>query len=311
MLFRSMAALAVAVLVSSTASAGAIGSAELTLTDVRFLVLDSGSFRTATAGFGADAVANGNDFRLRNAGTSAEQEINFDGNYAYQGGSVDIDADGVLSTTGVGFGPASQFLGDMTPGSEDFIRTEMGFGGSFIDIDGLVGGSLTSPANGRTFADFNVNTPGMSGDADVTIANTSIARFLVAEDSVARIAFKATLDMSLFDDGNPFGFLTSASSGLTLSLTGVGPGYGIAAGNPLTAFTRTITVGPNQSASVSEFLDFESDDIFLAAGQTYTLTLSQSVGVAVSQIPEPSSLAIFGVMGIAGLAVGRRKLKKS
>lgn len=321
MLFRSMAALAVAVLVSSTASAGAIGSSSLSLSGIRLVIVDQDDnfVRVVTGGFGNPTLPTsssfGKDLRVTGSNSQSEQTVQLSG-FGFDNtlAEVNISGSGVITQADGGFNPAPIMVGDGGgPSGPNYVRTDSEFGGAFIDIAGLSGpGSPLAPeAFGNTFADFNVDLAGVTGGGNVYITNTSQASFIPSSQLRARVEFDAELDLFLSDSGSPPNFLTTAESGLTLALTGTGGNIAIANSEANDLLTESISVANGGTASLSRTVNFRSETFNLLAGVSYTFQLTQSSTVNISQVPEPSSLAIFGVMGVAGLAVGRRKLKKS
>jgi hypothetical protein len=72
------------------------------------------------------------------------------------------------------------------------------------------------------------------------------------------------------------------------------------------AFFNTIFPGANDNYENRNIAGYNSGDFLLKAGSAYSLNISQTTSTNISLVPEPTSIAIFG-LGLLGLAGAARR----
>jgi len=321
MFYRILAITAFVMSSSSVCSAGVVGSSLLDLENIIINKVTAGGAIIAPV-TGRFTGGGGTDIRILNSATSAVNSAELSGF-----GSMTTETEVSVSS---GFGinvagpmnPAFAYSGSgvgsavFTPApdfaslSPDYTRSDSIFGNSFVDLagDNFPFNSLALGGFAATYADFAVDTAGLQGGAISNVTNTSIVNFTATSNFKARIDFDALVALALSDTGIPNDFLTRATSSfsLTLSGTGIGPGFGL--GDAQGALNQSIFLagGPGV-ASYFTSGSFSSGIFDVVAGGTYTLTINQTSSVSIGQVPEPGSLAVFGVLGTVGLIVARKR----
>lgn len=323
------------------AQAGVIGSSELTLSNIKFMKAPVGANPPAnvTGGFGNATTA---DFRISSITTSSA-------NLAYLSGvgglfnseNLAIGADGAASggvLVGGNVGPnfsapaayvgpgATPAAGNRDPLSPDYVRSDSVFGGSFVQLINPAtssAGNLNLPfgGNGTTYADFGVDTAGLTGNADSTIDTkaSAIVRidFNANTTFTGSFSFDARSIIALMATGglNP-AYAQSASTSLSVTLAGVGANFSTGTADKPNAVNAVINLtGPGSNSYDSGLVSFNTGNLTFTEGVTYSLTILQNSAVAFNPVgravPEPASLAIFGCICVVGAIGGRRRFKKS
>ncbi|MCD0458901.1 PEP-CTERM sorting domain-containing protein [Roseiconus lacunae] len=287
---------------ASTASAGVMGHSILSLSNIR--VINTSDNSVLTASFLGDASA---DIQATTSTTSATNRA-----------SLSTAVPSSVTTTGTAFVAGGGIIippvqaADAVAGSlaGDYLRSQSMYGGSFVDItDPGPYALIPTPAAATTQADFNVDNLGALGGASSNVTNTSSFNFIATSDITARLEFDAMVDMLLTDAFAPVNFYSSARTSFSVTLSESGatvPGFGGAeAESDLNQF---ISIPPSGSPATVLISDsYQSIDFDLTAGSFYTLTINQTASVTVGVVPEPSSFAAFGVLGLVTTVVRRRK----
>jgi|GEM_PF-6464894 len=138
---------------------------------------------------------------------------------------------------------------------------------------------------------------------DLAVASiTSNSALTAARNLSVRAVFsvQAMLSISSFLPSGPIGF-GSASTLLTFGLSGTA--------TPLTiAPPAMYNLSLGGFGSVTSPITAYTTNVFnLVNGTTYGLTASQSSRAAFTSVPEPASICIFGLLGVAGFVRARRR----
>ncbi len=185
-----------------------------------------------------------------------------------------------------GFGPSTPY---------SFARGDTLGSGSTI-VDGTVSTS--------TLAELN-SLGSVSGEANGNLVNTNTFAVYVNDEGQYRLGFTANLAMQTSGDGyaaNSFGItaIQSQTNGSTVGL----PTDDAEWNQTLERLNRTLNV----PGTVSESGDFFTAAVTLQSGPIAVFTVSQnSTAGANNVVPEPSSIAIFGLMSVGSLAALRRR----
>jgi hypothetical protein len=173
----------------------------------------------------------------------------------------------------------------------------------------ITGNIFTGGANGRTSG--SVGVYGVStADANSQILNNLAASFAFSttENGFAKIDFSWFLDtyVSVFDQGGE----GVADWALSISLKETGCGFSC---NTLFNFNLSnLPVQTGTQNTIGDLWDQEAGDtvnsefLALTAGTRYELQISQNSNAAALSVPEPTSIAIFG-LGLLGLAGAARR----
>lgn len=150
----------------------------------------------------------------------------------------------------------------------------------------IIGGSISA----STLAE--VNTLSLDGYANGNVGGSSQFKVNIGQTGSYRLAFDASLSMQTTTGG-------TATSELTVQINGGLP--------PITyqpaALNRTISGNTNVNLGT---LSYFTDATVLGTGFTF-FTITQNSTVSASVVPEPSSIAIFGLMSVGSLAAWRRR----
>ncbi|WP_436715017.1 PEP-CTERM sorting domain-containing protein [Roseiconus lacunae] len=298
---------------ASTASAGVMGHSILSLSNI--VVRDANTNQILTGSFQGGPQA---DVTINGAFTTAPNTVSLGGtSVSTQGGAALLP--GVLvPQPGTAFDPVSGTFTSptaiVTSGTSS-MEANSSFGGSFVEVDPALPG-LPTGGFATTSAEFDVDVLGLTGAANANIRNTSNFDFTTGNfggspagstrDVV--LTFTATVDLLLTDDFAPVNFYSAASTNLGITLNGstvFGPATGSSAvPGDLTQF---ISIPPSASPGVINFTDDYSIAITLESDTSYSLNFNQTASVVVGVVPEPSSFAAFGVLGLVTTVVRRRK----
>jgi hypothetical protein len=213
----------------------------------------------------------------------------------------------LVAYSGSGVAPAeNDFAAAVSPQA---VRADSTYSGSFVDLSADVTPAVAAIAVGAsatTLADFDVNVGMLTGSAGAAVRNTSQFDFVANQTVTARIDFTELIALSLADYPPPGpAYATRAATAFTITLTQVGAG----GGNILTYLSDHVITGPNATFN-SGPTAVSTGTFTLQAGNFYTLDVSQSSTVSVTPVPEPTSMAIFGLMGV-GAVVARRRRKNA
>ncbi|MFN9712222.1 MAG: PEP-CTERM sorting domain-containing protein [Planctomycetota bacterium] len=151
----------------------------------------------------------------------------------------------------------------------------------------IIGGSISA----STLAE--VNTLSLDGYANGNVGGSSTFRVNIGQAGSYRLAFDASLTMQTTEGG-------TATSQLSVSITG-----GTGGDYPYFAPDMNRTISGNSSVSTGT-LSYFTDATVLSTGFR-NFTIEQNSTVSASVIPEPSSIAIFGLMSVGSLAAWRRR----
>jgi len=175
----------------------------------------------------------------------------------------------------------------------------------------IIGNIFAGGANGSTSGSVGVYGTS-SADANSQIINNLEASFTFGPtvDGFAQIDFSWFLDtyVSVFDEGGE----GVADWGLNISLKETDCGFSC---NTLYDFNLGSILGVSQTGtknSVGDLWDESTGNtessamLALTAGTIYELQISQSSNAAALSVPEPTSIAIFG-LGLLGLAGAARR----
>ena len=126
------------------------------------------------------------------------------------------------------------------------------------------------------------------------LSATNSFSFMAFETGDYRIAFEAGFSMQTIGDG-------TGSVGMSITVNGVNPPI---AYQPLALNPQSIS--GNSSVTLSNtFFATPVTSISQYSFVTFNITQFSTVGTAV--VPEPSSIAIFGLMSVGSLAAWRRR----
>lgn len=320
----------IAVGISTTASAGIQGSALLSLSNIK--VVDASDDSVITGSFDqstTSADAGGDFVKISSALTNSLSEV--------RRGATTVDtSQTTLSIIGVTGGSVVTVVGDGSPAyvgtngsptdddftidvTDDYIRADTVFGGSFVDlVEASIGGSggavpvLPAPATGgfgTTYADMNIaalEPLNNSGDANI-VNNSSQIRFQASSDLTVRLDFDATSAMFLAHVGTPnLGGVASTALQITINEVFSGGSNGLTPS--FSELNQKISLSPLNAgpASYSITDSFSTEEFELRTGSTYEITINQSAFI--QAVPEPSSLSVLGVLCLVG-GFGRRRRK--
>jgi len=315
----SLAVAAICAIAATTAHAGHTGSA---LRDIVGLtVIDTATNSAVTADFDSDQNL-GSQLFVSSSTTTGTNKTVFSG----QPDDSNLGSTTILATTnggaivpeggafppfepevaysGTGTAPADNAFGTAT--DQESTRSDSTYSGSFVDLsnDGVLGGVITTGANATTLSDFNVLNANLEGSADSSVRNASIFDFIAGTNITARIDYIDNVALSLVDYA-PAGpaYTTFAETAFSITITESGPG-----GSVVLSYTNDYSIVGGDAAINVTSSAVSTGTFDLVAGRAYTLTINQSSDAGFGVVPEPTSLAIFGLMG-AGAMVSRRRRK--
>jgi len=186
------------------------------------------------------------------------------------------------------------------------------------------GNALNGTSSGFTLAESSLHgVPSGNASSNGNIYNEfeALFRFNGAQDANVNFTLDYVLDMAsviapavAFDD--LITATTTAFANFTVTLSQV-----TGAGNVEMekweivdetvsgrdgAFFNTIFPGANDNFENRNVAGYNSGDFLLEAGSAYSLNISQTTSTNISLVPEPTSIAIFG-LGLLGLAGAARR----
>ncbi len=312
----SLFAFCAVVAISSFAQAGVMGHAILDISNLKLTILSGPGTtpRTATGSIQnlAAPIADISVSSVTTDATNTSSLTGFANGLATGGFSAQRSflLNGVPTINGpfdAGAAVSGNLLGDYT-------RSDSSFGGSWVDFstDPYLN-SVVTGASANTTADFSVGTAGLLGSAATSVTNNSSLKFSVSQDVTARLDWTGVVDLLLSDSGTPPNFLTKATTSFSLAITQTSNGQGVALGNVTADLNRSIQLPPGTSPKSSNNgpnpVAYQTNVFTLVAGASYTLSINQTSSIEISQVPEPASCAVFGLLGVGALVVARRNRK--
>jgi hypothetical protein len=150
----------------------------------------------------------------------------------------------------------------------------------------IIGGSIAT----STLAE--VSTLSLDGYANGNVGGSSTFKVNIGQTGSYRLAFDASLTMQTTTGG-------TASSQVGVQING---GVPFITYEPA-ALNQSISGNSNVNTGT---LSYFTDATVLGTGFTY-FTITQNSTVSASVVPEPSSIAIFGLMSVGSLAAWRRR----
>jgi len=308
----SLAVAAICAVAATTAHAGIQGSALQTVSGLTIRNVDANRTLTATAEFQGGPPA---DVRVASATTVATNSAQLSGYTSVEegGGAIVSDTD-AFNPGGVTLQVQDAdiaYLGDLATADEPVndafadlvdsngIQSDSSFGGAPVDFQDTPLAGLTSPASATTFANFNIFDPNLAGTAGGDVNNTTETKLVALSTVEIEISFNHLVELSLQDYAPDDQYRGYATTSLTITLTNSSGFNGV---NEV--FTVSSFDSPDNVFSLNTPVVL--DPVTLVAGTTYTLTISQRSEVGFGVVPEPTSMAIFGLMG-AGAVVSRRR----
>jgi hypothetical protein len=289
---RSFAFLIVSLICASTAQAGIYASAFLKIEN--FKITAGGS--DLVSGFSPGlTIKDATAFASLEGFTSVENKTNFTG----------IDA--TVASIGTAVADNS-FPNPPSSISAPFAFSDTAGSGSI-----WVGSGATATVQSALGVDAGSPLVGL------TTSNAALTefQFQLTEAKTIRFDFDALLDVQLANALSAPPLLVSANASFVVDISGTGGGaagfgYSTSEDANFNALTFTgLTLGsPGIVAGPQVNGPFTSGDIFLQAG-FYSLSLSQSSQASLSVVPEPTSIAIFSVLGISGFVARRKKALRS
>jgi hypothetical protein len=156
----------------------------------------------------------------------------------------------------------------------------------------IIGGSVST----ATLAELN-DLAGVSGLANGNVGGTSIFQVNVNQGGQYRLAFTGNLGMVTEGIGEATNSFRVQVNQSKTDGTAVSVDYAPTELNRSISGTNTVTVSQN----------FFSPTVTLQAGPIATFTLTQNSTASAEVIPEPSSIAIFGLMSAGSLMAWRRR----
>lgn len=155
----------------------------------------------------------------------------------------------------------------------------------------IIGGSLAT----STLAELNA-LGADSGLANGNVGGTSIFQVNVSQAGSYRLAFDGNLAMQTSGDG-------FATNSFRVQVNQSQTGGSVSIDYADAALNRSV----NGANSVNVSSSFFSPSVTLEAGPIATFTITQNSTAGATVIPEPSSIAIFGLMSLGSLAAWRRR----
>jgi hypothetical protein len=267
--------------VSSQVSAAAFGSSILNSSNLRLQYLSGGSWVNATT----------TQATVFNTTILSQSSATLGGSSTSSGIVLGLDAPQSFVSSDFGL-PANQ-------GSAPLVSyTNPGMGlntsGSFAigDTNGsgttVIGGSLSS----STLAELNT-LGALTGTANGNVGGTSIFQVVVNQSGQYRLAYDAGLNMQTSGEGTAESeFRVQINQGL-VSIDSADPLL-----NTSISGNTTLSFGPQ---------NFFTSTAALTGGGIATFTITQNSTVGAAVIPEPSSMAIFGLMSVGSFLAWRRR----
>jgi len=186
----------------------------------------------------------------------------------------------------------------------------------------LVGNAIGGASSGFTIAESSIaNVPSGNASSDGSITNEFEAAFLATTTASANFSMDYVLDMAsvitpdiAFDD--LITATTSAWATLTVSIKNLTDNVDVGVWSIVNetisgrdgALFNTVLPGSNEEYASANVDGFNSGNFLLEQNKAYSLNITQTTGTITSLVPEPTSLAVFG-LGLLGLAGVARKRK--
>ncbi len=267
--------------VTSQASAAAFGSSIMNTSNLRLQYFNGSSWVNATNAQGAvfgSAVTSQSSATLGTLNQASGLLPGLNATQSFVSPTITAPLEqSVLPLTGLGPSTLNSFARGDTFGSGNTI----------------IGGSLST----STLAELN-SLGTVTGLATGNLSNVSIFTVNIAQFGEYRLAFDANLAMQTTGDGfatNSFGVSVSQSQTT---------GNTVSKDDNDASLNRSI----NGSSTVNVSSSFFSTAVSLEAGQLATFKITQNTTAGANNVvPEPSSMAIFGLMSAGSFLAWRRR----
>ncbi len=276
--FVAVFALIVSVVAASAAQAGVYGSALLNITNARVERFD-----TLTSTW---VAALASDLQVTAIGTTAVNDVTLGATNVLIGAAGFDALQAAINPV-----EAENFMGFHGQFNADYVRADTNGGGI------LVGGTAAASTVAEAF------TVGTLAASLGNTAGTATVRVRVNRAGSYRLAFTADAKMIAESDGSAIG-----GSEIQFSAQ-INGGLGNLVNFAPVALNQTLSNGASPALTYTlASTNFASAGASLAQGQLYSFTIQQA-SIASVTVPEPTSIAVFGLLGVGALVVARRNRK--
>lgn len=268
--------------VTSQASAAAFGSSILNVSNLRLQYFTGGNWVNASTSqatvFGAPSIVSQSSATLgvNTQATGLVMGLNAPRSFVSPDFSLPADQGSVplqsYTNAGMGLNTSGSFAIGDTNGSGTTV----------------INGSLSS----STLAELNI-LGALTGAANGNVGGTTVFQVNISQGGQYRLAFDAGLRMQTTGDG-------MADSEFRVQIN-----QGLVSINEADAnLNRSISGNAAVNVATQSFFTGVAN---LTAGPIALFTITQNSTVGASVVPEPSSIAIFGLMSVGSLAAWRRR----
>lgn len=302
-------------MVSTEAKADLFGSSYIHFFDAEIQVFDEdlGDFRKVVAQFGAGPLSSEADILITSVVTTSDAEAGLDtgGGFVVDGGIGNVGPDAPAAYVGPGAGPGDN--GGFTPGSIPpgasapyaFADTVENGGGQLVNP--FVGGVVTMPGNSdvEAISSGALDLEGQlaAGIATVGTGATFSFSFFTVQEQTFRIKYDLEIDLDFDYTPPPFGASGFLLAGFSAT---VRDSFGGLIGTD--GLQRSINLGdPDLNLTLDDATTLE---VTVLAGSN-NFNIGRGVIMELQAgVPEPASLAIFGVLAVVGTGVVARRRRK-